>query len=212
MKRFYFVRHGESVSNISDIHYGPQGPLSEEGIKQSEFLSKRLAAIPFDAILSSPFERAKQTAEIIAKPHPLTIQFVDLLGEKRHPTEMNGLAPDDPKRIEMDKEFALRLLDDSWRHSDDENWVDLRARAVQLLSHLESLPNERVLVVTHGWFLRVVIATMLFGQELTTKEAHTVWRFLKTRNTGVTICDFDPESTMNPWRMVTWNDHAHLPH
>ena len=42
MKKIYFVRHGESEGNVGLYVQTPEEPLTKEGIKQAEILSKTL--------------------------------------------------------------------------------------------------------------------------------------------------------------------------
>jgi len=42
-------------------------PLTEKGRAQSESVAKRLGSIPVDVVISSPMQRTKETAIIIAK-------------------------------------------------------------------------------------------------------------------------------------------------
>lgn len=66
----YFVRHGETQANVDVVFAGPHSssPLTKEGREQAyregeRILRERLA---IDRIVTSPAERAVQTAEIIA--------------------------------------------------------------------------------------------------------------------------------------------------
>ncbi|HLD62134.1 MAG TPA: histidine phosphatase family protein [Patescibacteria group bacterium] len=65
--KIYFVRHGESVSNALGLRQGPDGGLTAKGIKQAKILAKKFSKIPVDLIVSSPYDRAKLTAQIISK-------------------------------------------------------------------------------------------------------------------------------------------------
>jgi isoleucyl-tRNA synthetase len=67
---YYVMRHGESEYNvrniISDVADGPD-PLTKSGINGVKSSAKKLKKVKFDLIISSPFLRTKQTAEIVAK-------------------------------------------------------------------------------------------------------------------------------------------------
>ena len=80
--RFWIVRHGESAGNVAreaaylaglaqiDIaHRDVDVPLSTRGEEQSEALAQWFAAMPPDArpdiVLTSPYIRARRTAELI---------------------------------------------------------------------------------------------------------------------------------------------------
>lgn len=65
----YLMRHGIAiVRGAPGIHSDRDRHLTEKGIKRLRRAGKGLSTlnIPFDRILTSPFERARQTAEIVA--------------------------------------------------------------------------------------------------------------------------------------------------
>ena len=68
-KIIYFVRHGETVLNAQNIRQGADGSLTEFGRTQALETAKRFPkhrGSP-QVIIASPFERTRETAEIIAK-------------------------------------------------------------------------------------------------------------------------------------------------
>ena len=78
--RLYFLRHGIADWPDWDPARDHERPLTKEGMKKLKEQAKRLAelGVKFDAILSSPYTRAYQTADIVAgklglevKPEPL---------------------------------------------------------------------------------------------------------------------------------------------
>jgi broad specificity phosphatase PhoE len=66
--RLYLIRHCD-VANPRRVLYGhlPGFGLSEKGVAQAEAIGHRLAGQPIRVIRSSPLERARQTAAIIAR-------------------------------------------------------------------------------------------------------------------------------------------------
>ena len=99
-KIFYMIRHGESLLNATHIRQGSEGSLSPKGIEQAITTGKRLASHRFDAVLVSPYVRTRETAENICaqiKYKLPPMEFVDLLKERRNPTEIVGQSGDDPR-------------------------------------------------------------------------------------------------------------------
>jgi broad specificity phosphatase PhoE len=69
--RLILVRHGESEWNRIGRYQGQlDAPLSELGLRQAQALAERLSTETFDAIYSSPLQRARRTADAIAQFHP----------------------------------------------------------------------------------------------------------------------------------------------
>ena len=96
--QIYLCRHGETAWTVSGQHTGKTDvPLTERGRMQAECLKKRLAGIPFDAVLSSPLQRASETCHLagfhpILEPNAAEWNYGDFEGltyqqicEKKHP-------------------------------------------------------------------------------------------------------------------------------
>ena len=71
------VRHGQTVCNVDHRLPGQlEGvSLNDTGRKQAERLAEALTVLPISAIVSSPLERARDTAEFIARGRDIPIQF-----------------------------------------------------------------------------------------------------------------------------------------
>src|SRR6266705_7157441 len=61
----YLARHGETEWSRSGQHTGTTDlPLTARGEAEAAALGRRLAGIQFDAVYSSPMQRARRTAEL----------------------------------------------------------------------------------------------------------------------------------------------------
>jgi broad specificity phosphatase PhoE len=210
-KLIYFVRHGETVLNAARIRQGSEGPLSDRGRQQAEVTGDRLKMFRFEAVLVSPFQRTKETAEIINKYLNKKLEFVDLLVERRNPKEIIGKSTDDPdvKRVVdlIDKSFHEGNL----RISDEENFEDLKARANALLEYLSKRPEKSILCVTHGIFLTMVVAVIQYGDKLTASDFARLYFHNQANNAGITVCEYDPRQKKHDtkgWALIAWNDYS----
>src|SRR6266851_6865505 len=72
-----FIRHGQTTWNVEHRLPGqlPGVALNDTGRQQATRLADALTVLPISAIISSPLERARDTAEIIAQPRKLEIQY-----------------------------------------------------------------------------------------------------------------------------------------
>jgi broad specificity phosphatase PhoE len=70
-----FIRHGETSWNVEHRLPGqlPGISLNEKGVQQVKQLAEALNAIPVSAIISSPLERACETAQILAEGRDLRV-------------------------------------------------------------------------------------------------------------------------------------------
>ena len=83
----YLMRHGIALpADDPSVSDDRERPLTQKGIKRMRKAARgvRRLKIPFDAVLTSPLVRARQTADIIA----------DALGIEARVEEISGLAPE----------------------------------------------------------------------------------------------------------------------
>src|SRR5262245_40105248 len=81
----YLVRHGATEANLRKppVLQGRRidMSLSEMGRRQAETASRALEGRSIHAVLTSPLRRASETAQIVARPHNITVQAIDQLTE-----------------------------------------------------------------------------------------------------------------------------------
>jgi len=213
--KIYLVRHGESESNSSDIRQDEDCQLTQKGREQAEILAERFKNIPIDCLVVSTIIRAKQTAEIINRViNKPVLAFSDLFRERRDPSEFFGKEKYCPFVADVYDQINEKFGDKDWHYSDEENFYDFKARALKALEYLKTIDSENILVATHGFFMRMLIACAIFGQDL---KPETYWRMMlsfKTFNTGITVLETNHKpfglADQPDWTLVTWNDHAHL--
>ena len=149
MKQLYFVRHGESEFNRAHKWAGSTDtPLTETGHKQAQKAGRHIKdkKIAIDVIVSSPLERAHETAKHIADaieyPHEKIILHDALIERNYGVLEGN-------KNLMTATRY---LLDESSidHYENIEKLEELQARINSALEYLKSLPHETVLVVGHG--------------------------------------------------------------
>ena len=69
--KIYLIRHCQSMGNVQHRFQGRfDAEVSPDGAKQLELLGLRFRNQPIDAIYTSPLQRARATAEAIARYHP----------------------------------------------------------------------------------------------------------------------------------------------
>lgn len=210
MKRVYFVRHGESESNVSRVLKGADSALTDRGRQQSQFLAKRFENIDVDIVIASTYLRTQQTAEIFAKTLQKKVINSDLFVECRHPSEEIGLHENTEQRKAINAARFKNIGVPGWRYSDEENFEDLKARAIEALKYLSNQPEENIVVITHGAILRTILSVMLHGNEVTAEEFSNIFHSFITSNTGITLVLWNTAHTPPRWQLLTWNDHAHL--
>lgn len=211
MKTVYFVRHGQSVDNVAPVFQSPDSPLSEKGKKQAKYVADRVSKLSFDALITSPLRRAEETARAIERVTGKTPETSDLFVERIKPTGINGKPYADEHAQTVWKEWEKSLYTSTMKVEDGENFDELTDRADRALAFLTSRPEDSLVVVTHGFFLRTIVARVLFCTHLTGEAFRQFQKSASMENTGLTVLryqsDFEQETA---WRLWVYNDHAHL--
>jgi broad specificity phosphatase PhoE len=203
----YFVRHAESQYNALDRHQVASVGLSQLGVKQAEDLGQRLSTKKIDVIMSSPYERARQTAEFISAALQKPVELTALLREIKRPSVIEGRHHDDPEAVRIRRTIREKFHDPAWRYADEETFFDVRDRAVQCIKCIICLDKSNVLLVTHGGIMGMIVAVMLHGEGLEVRDFLKLQAFLHADNAGITLCDYRNDKT---WKLITWNDCVHL--
>lgn len=147
MVQVYLVRHGETEENVAHILQGHlPGHLTANGLQQAMQLRDALGHVHFDALLSSPLDRAVRTARIVNEPHARPIVTTPLLCERDWGSLTGTIVP---------KGGIAEMP------ADVETVEAMFARARTFLRLLiENHDGKTVLVVAHGLFNRVIQAAL----------------------------------------------------
>ena len=174
-----FIRHGETEWNSQQRMQGhSNSDLSSVGQAQIQALGQWMKNVPFDHIYSSDSLRAKQTAEAITQfsGHELKI---DLRLREKNLGVFEGLTSEEARKLHPEVFSLFKTAGSKYVIDEGESTQQLQDRALEIVDEIRvKHSEERVLLVTHGGFIRVVMKHSL-GLSLETPT-----RFL-IRNTGV---------------------------
>ena len=150
------IRHGESEHNAG-LKEDKDVPLTKRGIKQAEYVGKRLTKIKISKIYTSNLIRAKQTAQIISKSNKITkIKYLDGLNE-----------------------YPSRYLGRRWRWLFDKR-LKLLKKLIKGISK-DKEKNKTILIVAHGTTNRILLGYFL---KIPLKKQLL---FFKQSNTGISV-------------------------
>ena len=210
-KTIYFIRHGESEGNVGRMYQGPDSQLNDEGKKQAGLIAERVSKLSFETMIASPWPRAKETAEIIGATIGKKPEFSDLFTENTRPAVISGKLYGDKEADAIWRSWSETRYTPGKRVLDGENFDDLIERADKALSFLRDRKENDIVVVTHGYFLRVIVARVLLGDLITGTTLRSFIHNTITENTGLTVLKYQPGFEECPaWRLWVYNDHAHL--
>lgn len=207
----YFVRHGESNSNADTIARGPASTLTEKGKREAEEVAKRIERIGVDALVVSPYIRTLETAVPIHERTGLLIEENPLLIELRTPSSHVNQDRTDPVIYEERQAILTAFGITDFKHSDEETFDEMKERTIKAIESLRAHPADRLCVVTHGIFLRMLFLVFLLGDQFDGHDFRRTWR-LSTSNTGISYIRWtEGEGDWDRgWHIVSWNDSAHL--
>lgn len=89
-----------------------------------------------------------------------------------------------------------------------EDFNQLKSRLVETAAFLESLTSKHTVIVSHAIFLKALAAYFVHKESLTEEAIKNFEDVFVMDNTGVSKCMFNEEK--NKWRIMSWNDLAHL--
>ena len=156
------VRHGQTRSNVTGFYMGwSDEDIGEVGYTQAHRLSSRLASLPIASVYSSPLQRTCTTAEILAKPHDLEVQFSEDLIEIRL-GDWQGLHMDEIKQIWPEIWQQSRIDPSDITLPNGESFRQVTERAVQMFDKIVAAnQGKQAVIVTHEIGVKVIVAHVL---------------------------------------------------
>ena len=159
MTELWLIRHGQTDWNLEGRFIGQTDlPMNPTGFAQVEELAAGLDGRCFSAVYSSDLLRARQTAGILSRRLSLPVHYDPRLREISQ-GDWEGEVFE--KITERYPQVITALQTDPLhaRPPGGETLAELDARLRAALDDIAaSHPNERVLVVSHGLALAVVLA------------------------------------------------------
>ena len=168
----HLLRHGE-VDNPSRVLYGrlPDFHLSPLGRRMAQLAADHLADHDIAHLVSSPLERAQETAAPIAASHALPVHLDDRVIEAAN--DFEGLAVAGGKGILRHPRLYRKLLNPR-RPSWGEPYVELAARMQAAVAAARALAQGReAVIVSHQapiWTLRRAVEGRPFPHDPRKRE------------------------------------------
>lgn len=207
MKHVYFVRHGETTYNATDKVQDHTPLLTDKGLAQAESVAARLAQLPFETLVSSDYDRTKQTAAAVQRVTGKEPVFSELFREVRRPSDFFHQPRKGAFMEFLKEEMRHFSIDENWKFSDEESFAEVQERIKKGFEYLETLPGD-VVVITHGHFIRRVVATVAMNFLLDGVSWSHMYPSFYATNTGITSIIKKPDTAR--WHILTFNDHAHF--
>lgn len=226
VRELILVRHGQSEGNVAaeaadrnDLHKievparDPDVVLSDTGRQQAEAVGQWLSELPEDerpeVVWTSPYQRARETAEIALKTSGLQLDY--RVDERLRDRDMGitdmltgaGIREKYPEEAER-RAWIGKFY---YRPPGGESWADVAFRVRSLLGEMMTMEREeRILITGHD------VVILLFCYVADGWGEETVLERSKTdglRNASVCRIQRDEESPTG-WRLTAYNVSDHL--
>lgn len=210
-KIVYLVRHGQSIDNVAPVYQHYDSPLSPVGKDQAGKVALRVSNLAFDCLITSPQPRAVETANAIAKATGKIPEYSYLFVERQKPKRINGASHKDEKATAVWRKWNDSLYLPGVKVEDGENFDEIIKRADDALNFLLERQEKTILVVTHGYFLRTLIAKVLTDNLLTGDLLKKIQSVGLIENAGLSALKYKADMDGRySWRLWFYNDHSHL--
>ena len=152
------IRHGETEWNSQKRMQGHSNSnLSEVGRGQIQELGELMKNVSFDHIYSSDSLRTRQTAEAITQYSGHTLQFDQRIREKNLGV-FEGLTSTEAKERHPEVYRLFKTAGANYVIDEGESTQQLLERALEFIEEIRLRhPQERVVMVTHGGVVRVLM-------------------------------------------------------
>ena len=179
--RLFLTRHPIAKANIEGIAQGQaEGDINENGLKQIEELILRLKDEKIDYVFSSDSVRCKKLASAVANSKRVGLVYNPIF------REINNGDLSNISKLEISR---IRFWEDIlWRPKGGESLLDLDERSKRSKEYLLNQPYERMLLISHGWFLKSFVGSLLLMGPL------EYMRRLKFSNCSLSEISFDKDN------------------
>jgi len=191
-----FVRHGQTELNRGGRLQGRiDAPLSAVGREQAAALARGFASAPVARVVSSPLQRASDTAAAIASAHGLTVEVDERLIELDYGAwdgmKLTDVSADDWAAWRRDPEFSP---------PGGERLADVTARVVAFCADV--LSDDLVLAVSHVSPIKAAVCGALRVDEAITwrmqLDVASVTRVGRRPDGSPFLAGFNDASIVNP--------------
>ncbi len=197
MTRLLLIRHGATDVMTTHLAGRTSGiPLNEAGRAQAQALAKRL--VKPDALITSPIQRARETAQIVGDRHGIAPQVRDSFVEFEF-GEWTGRTFEELRSDARWQEF--NRLRDSVVAPGGESMLDVQRRALAGLEEFrgEAYSGKTIAIVSHGDVIRSLLL------QAAGSSVANYWRFTVG---AASISELGMEGGAD--RIIRVNDCAHL--
>lgn len=185
----YFIRHGQTDSNIARRHQHEESELNEIGKKQIKEITKKVIDLKPTHLITSTQLRAVQSARILIE------NGLDIIPDT-HPA-FEELARS--KHVVGQRYFGLSGLKYMWHwfngteKEEGEDYQNFLNRIKAARTHLESFtPESKVVVISHAIFINLFLRHVCLDERMSFWQAiQTAWKIFFMKNATIVHLKYD---------------------
>jgi|SRR5690625_252934 len=154
MTSICLIRHGETDWNKEGRVQGQTDiPLNETGISQARQCGKLLQQSSWDMIITSPLQRAKQSATIINEKLQLPMIEMEAFKEKNY-GDVEGMTVEERNKLYPNKNYP-----------NQETQLELTERVMKGIHKInKTYNNKKILLVAHGGVINAILSHLSNGE------------------------------------------------
>ena len=199
MSIFLLIRHGlNDTVNRRIAGRVPGVHLNPEGIRESEYLAEKLSRYPVHHIISSPLERAMETARFLAERLHLEVEIDEAFNEMN----VSGWTGKSFEELESDPLWRrFNTNRSTTRAPGGETVLEVQVRFMQGIERLYlRFPDDMIAIFSHAEPIKTAVAYCIgIPLDFITR--------LEIGTASVSVIDYHPE-----WiRILTVNSLENLP-
>jgi broad specificity phosphatase PhoE len=195
MKDIYFVRHGQTNKNNEHVHQHYDEPLSEEGKSQAKVVADYVHSLNVQALVASPFARARQTAaaisEVIDVPYIIDVS----VHETVRPTYLYGKKHLSFMTLRYLINLFLHQSNNSWDDDGAENMFDVRNRVHDTQDMVTEMKESSIAIVSHAVFIDMFVHWICAEKKMSIPRYIKMIVFMKKMpNTSIVHIQYNPDA------------------
>jgi broad specificity phosphatase PhoE len=189
-----FYRHGKSVDAESGLSQHPDSPLTDESKEKLRALSESDEVGEYDAVYTSTYVRAKQTAEALFGKD--AFQILEFVHESDMTPHLYGKSAAVAFKYweELDNE---KKEDPHYRHDPrGETFQEVVERTQLFMNfiHENHQDSDKVALVGHGIFIRLLLAQLMMGDNFNYKSYVQTFIMMRLENGASITIEYNLET------------------
>lgn len=183
----YVVRHGETQWNkVKRMQGQTDIPLAEEGIRLARISGERMRELPIDLVISSPLQRAVETAKLMTQGRDIPFLTDERIQEISFGDYEGELVLESKNIPENFRQIFYEHPLDLPAPPNGESFADVIARTGEFFREITANPeyaDKHILISSHGAASRCFLTNFF-------EDKTDIWRGTVPPNCGVSIVEY----------------------